>query len=72
MDNYRCYLSARVQNFKSSGQDFTGEKPFILQVHHPVSAMETRMAAHLVMVSLMVMLPSLSIPAWSVDLSWVE
>ena len=69
MDNYRCYLSARVQNFKSSGQDFTGEKPFILQVHHPVSAMETQMAAYLVTVSLMVMSPSLSIPTWSVDLT---
>ena len=43
MDNYRCYLSTRVQNFKSSGQDLTREEPFILRVHHLVSAMETWM-----------------------------
>ena len=72
MDNYRCYLMARVQIFMSSGQDLAGEKFFTLWVHHLVSAMETQMAAHLVMVSLMVMSPSLSIPAWSMDLTLVE
>ena len=57
MDNYRCYLTVRVQIFKSSGQDLAGEKFFTLQVHHPVSTMETQMAAYLVTVSLMMMLP---------------
>ena len=69
MDNYRCYLSDRVWIFESFGQDLAGEKFFTLQVHHPVSPMETQMAAHLVTVSLMVMSPSLSIPAWSVGLT---
>jgi hypothetical protein len=30
MDKYRCYLSARVQIFKSSGHDSTGENPYLL------------------------------------------
>ena len=72
MDNYLCYLMARVQIFKSSGQDLAREKSFTLWVHHLVSTMETQMVAHLVMVSLMVMSPSLSISAWSVGLTWVE
>ena len=66
MDNYRCYLKARVRIFKSFGHDLAGEKFFTLRVHHLVSTMETQMAAHLVTVSLMVMSPSLSIPAWYV------
>ena len=69
MDNYRCYLTASVQIFKSSRQDLAGEKFFTLRVHHPVLEMETQMAAHLVTVSLMVMSPSLSTPAWSVALT---
>ena len=28
MDNYRCYLTARVQIFKSSEQDLAGEESF--------------------------------------------
>jgi hypothetical protein len=72
MDNYRCYLSVRVQIFKSSGQDLTGEKSFILWVHHPVSKMETLMVAPLAMVTLMMISPSISIPDWSEDLSWAE
>ena len=66
MDNYRCYLMARVRIFKSSRQDLAGEKFFTLWVHHLVSTMVTQMAAHLVTVCLMVMSPSLSILAWSV------
>jgi hypothetical protein len=62
MDNYRCYLTARVQIFKSSGQDLTREKSIILQVHHLVLEMETLMIAPLVTVTVM-MSPSLSIPA---------
>ena len=58
MDNYRCYLMARVWIFKSSGQDLAGEESFTFRVHRSVSAMETQMAAYLVMVSLMMMLPS--------------
>ena len=58
MNNYRCYLMTRVRIFKSSRQDSAGEESFTFQVHHPVSAMETQMAAYLVMVSLMMMLPS--------------
>ena len=69
MDNYRCYLMARVWIFKSSGQDLAGENFYTLWVHHPVLTMETQMAAHLVTVSLMVMSPSLFIAAWSVDLT---
>jgi len=69
MDNYRCYLTARVQIFESSEQDLAGEKSFTLWVHHPDLAMETPMDAHLMTVSLMVMSPSLSIPTWSVDLT---
>ena len=57
MDNYRCYLMARVRIFKSSEQDLAGEKFYNLRVHHPVSTMETQMTVYLVMVSLM-MLPS--------------
>ena len=63
MDNYRYYLSARVWIFKSSRQDLAREKFFTIRVHHPVSTMETQMTVHLVTVSLMVMSPSLSIPA---------
>jgi hypothetical protein len=40
MDNYRCYLSARVRIFKSSEQDLIGEKSFILWVHLPVLEMK--------------------------------
>ena len=69
MDNYRYYLTARVWIFKSFGQDLAGEKSFTLRVHHPVLEIETQMAAHLMTVSLMVMSPSLSIPAWSVGLT---
>ena len=57
MDNYRCYLMARVWIFKSFGQDSAREESFTFQEHHPVSAMETQMAAYLVTVSLMMMLP---------------
>ena len=42
MDNYRCYLTARIWIFKSSGQDLARETFFTLRVHHPVSMMETR------------------------------
>ena len=66
MDNYRCYLSARVWIFKSSRQDSTREESFILRVYHLVLGMETLMVAPLVMVTLM-MSPFLSTPAWSVD-----
>ena len=68
MDNYRYYLMVRVQIFKSFGQDFTGEESFIVWVHHPVSVMETLMVAPLAMLTLM-LLPFLSIPAWSMDLT---
>ena len=69
MDNYRCYLMVRVQIFKSFGQDLTREKFFIPWVHHLVSAVETQMAAHLMMVTLMMMSPFLSTPTSSVDWS---
>ena len=58
MDNYRCYLTARVWIFKSSGQASVGEESFTFHVYYSVSLMETRMAAYLVTVSLMMMLPS--------------
>ena len=58
MDNNRCFLTIRVQIFKSSKQDSTREESFTFRVHHPISAMETQMAAYLVLVSLMMMLPS--------------
>ena len=61
MNNYRCYLMTRVWIFKSSGQDSAGEESFTFRVHHPVSVMETQMAAYLVMVSLMMMLPSVKL-----------
>ena len=67
MDNYRCYLLARVRIFKSSGHDFSPIL-LILWVHLPVLKMETLMVAPLVMVTLMMMPPSLSTPTWSVDL----
>ena len=70
MDNYRCYLMARVWIFKSSGQDLAGEESFTLWVHHPVLAMATLMIAPLV--TLVTMLPSPSTPAWSMDLTLVE
>ena len=70
MDNYRCYLMARVWIFKSSGQDLAGEESFTLWVHHPVLAMATLMIAPLV--TLVTMLPSPSTPAWSVDLTLAE
>jgi hypothetical protein len=41
-------------------------------VHLSVSEMETSMVAPLVMVTLMMMSPSLSIPAWSVNLTLAE
>ena len=56
-------------SFKSSGQDLTGEKFFIPWVHHLVSAVETQMTAHLMMVIPMMMSPFLSTPTWTVDLS---
>ena len=71
MDNYRCYLPARVQIFKSSEQD-SSLVLFILQVHLLVLEMETLMVAPLVTVTLMMMPPSLSTPAWSMDLILAE
>ena len=65
MDNYRYYLTVRVRIFKSSGQGFTPVL-FILQVHHPISVIETLMVAPLV---IMVMSPSPSTDAWSVGLT---
>ena len=70
MDNYRCYLMARVRIFKSSGQDLAGEESFTLWVHHPVLGMETLMIAPLV--TLVTMLHSPSTPAWSMDLTLAE
>ena len=69
MDNYRCYLTARVHIFKSSGHD-SFPILFIPWVHQSVSGMETLMVAPLV--TLVAMLPFLSIPAWSMDLTLVE
>ena len=65
MDNYRYYLTARVQIFKSSGQDFTPVL-FILWVHHLILVMETLMVAPLV---ILMMSPSPSRPAWPVGLT---
>ena len=65
MDNYRYYLTTRVQIFKSSGQDFTPVL-FILWVHHPISVMQTLMVAPLV---IMMMSPCPSTPAWPVGLT---
>ena len=65
MDNYRCYVTARVRIFKSSGQDLAGEESFTFWVHHPVPTMETLMIVPLV--TLVTMLPSPSTPAWSMD-----
>ena len=62
MDNYRCYLMARVRIFKSFGQDSAREESFTFRVHYAVLAMETQMAAYLVTASLMVMLPSSAKP----------
>ena len=70
MDNYRCYLMARVWIFKSSGQDLAGEESFTLWVHHLVLRMETLMIAPLV--TQVMMLSFLSLPAWSVDLTLAE
>ena len=72
MDNYRSYLTMRVQIFKFSGQDFIGEESFTFWVHYLVPRMETQMAAHLVMVIPMMMSPFPSTPAWSVDMTLVE
>ena len=47
-----------------------GEESFTFSVHHPVSRMETLMIAPLV--TLVMMLPSPSTPAWSVDLTLAE
>ena len=69
MDNYRCYLTAMVQIFKSSGQDFFPIL-FIPWVHQPVLGMETLMVAALV--TLVAILPFLSKLAWSMDLTLVE
>ena len=69
MDNYRYYLSAWVQIFKSSEQD-SFPILFIPWVHQSVPGMETLMVAPLV--TLVVMLPFLSIPAWSMDLTLAE
>ena len=65
MDNYRCYLSARVWNFMSSGQDFSPIL-FIPWAHLLIPKMETLTVAPLV--TLVMLLPSPSIPACSVDL----
>ena len=69
MDNYRYYLSVRVWIFKSSEQD-SFPIFFIPWVYQSVSEMETLMVAPLV--TLVMMLPFLSIPAWSVDLTLEE
>jgi len=58
MNNYRCYLTTRVWIFKSSGQNSVREESFTFRVYHPVLDIETHMAAYLVTVSLMMMLPS--------------
>jgi hypothetical protein len=67
IDNYRCYLLARVQTLKSPGQDFSPIL-FIPRVHMLVLEMATLMVAPLVLVILMMISPSPFIPAWS--LSW--
>ena len=67
MDNYRCYLPARVRVFKSSGH-YSSPILFILLVHLSVPRMETLMVAPLVMVTRM-MSPFPSTPTWSVDLT---
>ena len=64
--NYQFYLLARVRIFKSSRQD-SSPVLFILRVHLSVPEMETLMVAPLVMVTLMMMSPFLSRPAWSKD-----
>ena len=69
MDNYRYYLSVRVLILKSSGQD-SFPILYIRQVHQSVLGMGTLMVVPLV--TLVVMLPFLSIPAWSMDLSLAE
>ena len=69
MDNYRCYLTARVWIFKSSGQD-SSPISFIPWVHQSVLGMDTLMIAPLM--TLVIMLPSLFIPYWSVDLTLAE
>jgi hypothetical protein len=68
MDNYEFYLLARVQIFKSSGQD-SSLVLFILWVHLLVLEIETMMDAPLVMMTLMMMSPFPSRHAWSMDLS---
>ena len=70
MDNYRCYLKARVWIFKFFGQEWAREESFTLRVHHLVLLMETLMIAPLV--TLVMMLPSPSTPAWSMDLTLAE
>ena len=67
MDNYRCYLMARVQIFKSSGQD-PSPILLILWIHLLVSKMETLMVAPLVMVTHMLP-PFPSTPTSFVDWS---
>ena len=67
MDNYQCYLPARVWIFKFSGHD-SSPILFILWVHLSVSKMETLMVAPLVMVTRM-MAPFLSTPTLSMDWS---
>ena len=69
MDNYRCYLMAGVWIFKSFRHD-SFSILFILWVHQSVPGMETLMVAPLV--TLVVMLPFLFIPTWSVDLTLAE
>ena len=67
MDNYLFYLPARVQCFKSSEQDLNSEVLYS-SGHQSIPEMETLMVAPLVMVTLMMMPPFLSRPAWSVEL----
>ena len=69
MDNYRCYLMARVWIFKSSGHD-SFSILFIPWVHQSVPEMENLMVAPLVI--LVMMLPFPSIPTWFVDLTLAE
>ena len=70
MDNYHCYLTARVWILKSSGQDLAGEESFTLRVHHLAPGIETLMIAPLV--TLGMMLPFPSTPTWSVELTLAE
>jgi hypothetical protein len=67
IDNYHYYLMARVRNLEVLRTGLGRREYLLFQVHHLILMRETQMLV--LLVAIMLMLSSLSIPEWSVYLT---